>query len=101
MSPSSSASEPTPAGAGSYNGSHNGPRAGTVAVVTGGTRGIGRAIAARLAAAGARVLVCARRAPESLPPGVEFVVAAVREPVEATGLVGEAVRRVGARDLVV
>lgn len=38
-----------------------------LAVVTGGTRGIGRAIAARLAGEGFRVIVAARTAPESCP----------------------------------
>jgi NAD(P)-dependent dehydrogenase (short-subunit alcohol dehydrogenase family) len=93
MSPSSSASEPSISGAGS--------RAGTSAVVTGGTRGIGRTIASRLAAAGARVLVCGRREPESLPSGVDFMIADVREPVQAKELIDEAVRRFGALDLVV
>jgi len=36
---------------------------GTVVVVTGGTRGVGRTIAARLLRAGAEVLVCGRTAP--------------------------------------
>ncbi|MGI9601228.1 MAG: SDR family NAD(P)-dependent oxidoreductase, partial [Acidimicrobiales bacterium] len=40
---------------------------GRVAVVTGGTKGLGRVIATTLLAAGADVLVCARNQPESVP----------------------------------
>ena len=36
---------------------------GKVALITGGSDGLGRATAARLAAAGVRVAICARRAP--------------------------------------
>jgi NAD(P)-dependent dehydrogenase (short-subunit alcohol dehydrogenase family) len=43
-----------------------------VAIVTGGTKGIGRAIAARLAAEGAEVIAAARHLAE-LPAGVRFV----------------------------
>jgi len=82
MSPSSSASELT-------------------AAVTGGTRGIGRAIAARLAAQGARVLVCGRTTPSTLPGGVDFFAADVREPTQARDLIADAVRRFGRLDLVV
>jgi len=82
MSPSSSASEPA-------------------AVVTGGTRGIGRAIAARLAEQGTRVLVCGRTVPSTLPDGVAFFAADVREPAQARDLVADAVRRFGRLDLVV
>lgn len=71
------------------------------AVVTGGTRGIGRAIAERLAGSGYRVLVCGRRTPADLPPGVEFTAADVREPAEAAALVATAVERFGRLDLLV
>ena len=50
-----------------------GPLAGRVAVVTGGARGIGRAIADTLAAEGAHVAICARKAGE-----VDDAVAALR-----------------------
>jgi NAD(P)-dependent dehydrogenase (short-subunit alcohol dehydrogenase family) len=42
---------------------------GKVAIVTGGTRGIGAAIAARMLGEGASVLVCGRTKPEQLPAG--------------------------------
>ncbi|HTJ31800.1 MAG TPA: SDR family oxidoreductase [Dactylosporangium sp.] len=82
MSPSSSGSEPA-------------------AIVTGGTRGIGRAVAERLAGAGYRVLTCGRREPEKLPDGVAFLRADVREPEEAAALVAAAVDAYGRLDLVV
>lgn len=75
--------------------------AGHCALVTGGTRGIGLAIARRLMAAGARVLVCGRSQPGQLPAGVEFAAADVREPNQAAAVVGEANRRFGRLDIVV
>ena len=42
---------------------------GRVAIVTGGTRGIGSVIAATLLAAGCEVAICGRNAPETLPQG--------------------------------
>lgn len=75
--------------------------AGHGALVTGGTRGIGLAIARRLMTAGARVLVCGRSQPGQLPAGLEFAAADVREPGEAVALVAEAHRRFGRLDIVV
>jgi NAD(P)-dependent dehydrogenase (short-subunit alcohol dehydrogenase family) len=74
---------------------------GRSAIVTGGTRGIGRAIAARLRDHGADVLVCGRKQPDTLDEGIAFVSADVREPEQAANLVAEAVRRFGRLDIVV
>lgn len=54
---------------------------GKLALVTGGTRGIGAAIAQRLVADGARVLVTGTRPDASPPPHCEYLTADFADPV--------------------
>lgn len=74
---------------------------GKAVVVTGGTRGIGAGIASAFLAAGARVLVCGRNVPASLPDGLEFVQADVRDPDQAAALIQAAAGRFGRLDVVI
>ena len=75
---------------------------GRAVLVTGGTKGLGRGLAAAFHDAGAEVLVCARRAPESaLPDRVQFVPADLREADAAAAVVDAAVERFGRLDVVV
>lgn len=74
---------------------------GRVAIVTGGTRGLGRVVAARLVEAGCAVAVCGRTAPESLPEGVSFHAADIRDPDQAQGFVAAVVQAHGRLDVLV
>jgi NAD(P)-dependent dehydrogenase (short-subunit alcohol dehydrogenase family) len=78
---------------------------GRVAVVTGGTRGIGLAIARAFLRAGADVLVCGRTEPQHPPAvggrGATFVAADVRDPEHARRVVEEAIARYGRLDVLV
>ena len=74
---------------------------GRVALVTGGTRGLGLCMAEALADAGAHVVVCGRNMPESLRDGLMFRGGDIREPDQARGLVEAAVAEYGRLDILV
>ncbi|WP_327321469.1 SDR family oxidoreductase [Streptomyces sp. NBC_01210] len=73
---------------------------GRRALVTGGTKGVGAAIAERLGQAGATVLVTARSKPDDLDPTL-FVGADLSTPEGAAGVVGAALERLGGVDILV
>jgi NAD(P)-dependent dehydrogenase (short-subunit alcohol dehydrogenase family) len=74
---------------------------GHAVLVTGGTKGLGRALAAAFVAAGADVIVCARTEPDALPDGVIFTAADLRDSDAAARVVDEVVARFGRLDVVV
>ncbi|MGG6311664.1 SDR family oxidoreductase [Paenibacillus macerans] len=75
--------------------------AGKKALVTGGTKGMGQAIAARLAAAGATVMTTARSMPDALGDPELFVAADLTTPEGADLVIRAAMQRLGGADMIV
>lgn len=79
----------------------SGQFAGQVVLVTGGTKGLGRAICAAFADAGATVVTCARRPADEPDPRVEFAACDVRDAAAVEALIAGITERHGRLDVVV
>jgi len=74
---------------------------GQVALVTGGTKGIGKAIADKLSDSGAQVVITARTAPEENTNGHHFIAADLTQPESAEAIAKEIVEKYGRIDIIV
>ncbi|WP_129716212.1 SDR family oxidoreductase [Pedobacter sp. SYP-B3415] len=75
--------------------------AGKTALVTGGTKGTGLAIAKRLQAAGATVMITARNQPEEPDESLNFIPADLSRPENAAALVNQVLGKFGRLDLLI
>ncbi|WP_276381395.1 SDR family oxidoreductase [Flavobacterium sp. H4147] len=74
---------------------------GQVALVTGGTKGIGKAIADTLKDKGAEVIVTARNTPEADINGYYFIAADLTQPESAETIAKEIIEKYGRIDIIV
>ena len=74
---------------------------GKIALVTGGTKGAGKAIAERLKAAGATVIITARNKPDQPDPEVNFIPADLSKAEDAQKVISEVLTTYGRLDILV
>src|SRR5690606_24367968 len=74
---------------------------GKTALVTGGTKGIGRAIADKLAQDGAQVIVTGRSAPGDLNAGQHFIATDMTQPEQVVKLTQEINHKFGGADILI
>lgn len=74
---------------------------GKIALVTGGTKGTGRAIAQRLKNAGAQVIITARNQPETPDADLHFISADLSKPEAAAKVAAEILEKFGRLDILV
>lgn len=79
----------------------NNELSGTIALVTGGTKGIGKAIAERLQKAGATVVITARNAPEETAENYHFIAADLSTPEGTEKVAEEVLATYGSLDILV
>src|SRR5687767_2511532 len=79
----------------------NNELAGKIALVTGGTKGAGKAIAERLHQAGATVIITARNTPEALNPNLHFISADLSTPAGTQKVVAEVYSKYSKLDILV
>jgi NAD(P)-dependent dehydrogenase (short-subunit alcohol dehydrogenase family) len=72
-----------------------------VALVTGGTKGTGKAIAERLAQAGATVIVTARNAPATDHEGFHFIASDLSTSIGTKKVVDEVLAKYGTLDILI
>lgn len=79
----------------------NNELSGKIALVTGGTKGAGKAIAERLLSAGATVIITARNKPEGEQQGLHFIAADLSQAAGTETVVREILTQYGRLDILV
>lgn len=79
----------------------NNELSGKIALVTGGTKGAGKAIAERLLQAGATVIITARNAPEKENSNLHFIASDLSKATDAKKVVSEVLSTYGRLDILV
>jgi NAD(P)-dependent dehydrogenase (short-subunit alcohol dehydrogenase family) len=79
----------------------NNELSGKIVLVTGGTKGAGKAIAERLLQAGATIIITARNAPENANEKLHFISADLSQPAGTQKVVNEVLENYGRLDILV